>query len=65
VRYKCRQRYKEPLQNAPIWCERGLQAYEQFHDVFFLDRIERMSEGVDDADVAATVRRVFYASSCA
>ena len=65
VRYKCRARWKQPLQNAPKWCERGIQAYEKFLDVFFLDRIERTSSGVDAADVAATVRSTQSCTSTA
>lgn len=34
----------EVLAGAPKWQLRGIEAYEQFQDVFFLDRIERIQE---------------------
>ena len=37
------------LVSAPKWELAGILAYEQFTDVFFLDKIERIASGGDDA----------------
>ena len=37
-------KFDDVLQKAPSWQLRGIDAYRQFTDVFFLDRIERTEE---------------------
>ena len=54
VRYTCAKRRGELLVNAPKWQLRGIEAYEQIRDVFFLDTIERtVVSGSDAADAKA------------
>ena len=39
----------QALVSAPKWELRGVQRYSEFHDVFFLDKIERIAKGNGDA----------------
>ena len=56
VRYKVAARNGADLHKPPPWPKRGIEAYEQFQDVFFLDTIERTKQAanVSQADVDAT-----------
>ena len=56
IRYKCQNRRGQLLQDPPKWQLRGLEVYELFRDVFFLDRVERRTEAKDAADRAKIER---------
>ena len=43
------------LPNAPVWQLRGIEAYQEFLDVFFLDRVERTVAITDDAAEATAL----------
>ena len=52
----CSKRKGQALRCPPKWQLRGIEGYEQFLDVFFLDTIERAVSGGDAADAAAVAR---------
>ena len=44
------------IPGAPKWQQEGVKAYQEFRDVFFLDRIERVSQSSDEAEAAILER---------
>lgn len=56
VRYNIQERKGELLTAPPLWQLRGIEAYEEFKDVFFLDTVERTKSAADSsaADAEAT-----------
>ena len=47
--YKVGSRRQQALVGAPVWQLRGIRDYMKFEDVFFLDRVERVSATEDDS----------------
>ena len=52
VRFTSVKLFGNLLAGAPKWQRLGIEAYEAFRTVFFLDRIERVSHSSDEAEAA-------------
>jgi hypothetical protein len=52
VRFTSVKLFGKLLAGAPKWQRLGIEAYEAFRTVFFLDRIERVSHSSDEAEAA-------------